>query len=46
MAGVLIVMSLIGYALFLSLRFRLRTALASTAASLIAMTGLFAFATA
>lgn len=46
MAGAFIVMSLIGYALFLSLRFRLRTALALTAASLLAMAGLFVFATA
>lgn len=46
MAGAFIVMSLIGYALFLSLRFRLRTALALTAASLIAMAGIFVFAAA
>lgn len=40
--GVLILMALIGYVLFFSLRFRLRTALALTAASLIAMLGVFA----
>ena len=39
--GVLIVMSLIGYAIFLSLRFRLRTALGLTALSLAVMVGLF-----
>lgn len=38
---VLIVLSLIGYVLFLSLRFRLKTALALTAASLIVMVGVF-----
>lgn len=38
---VLIALSLIGYVLFLSLRFRWRTALALTGASLIVMLGLF-----
>ena len=40
--GVLIVMALIGYVLFFSLRFRLRTALVLTGASLAAMVGVFA----
>jgi len=38
---VLIVMAIIGYVLFFSLRFRLRTALALTAVSLVAMVGVF-----
>jgi len=46
MAGVFIAMSLIGFMLFLALRFRLRTALALTAASLVVMASLFVFATA
>ena len=41
MGVVLILMSLVGYVLFLSLRFRLRTALSLTALSLVAMGGLF-----
>jgi len=45
-AIVFIAMSLIGFLLFLSLRFRLRTALVLTTTSLVAMTGLFLFATA
>lgn len=40
-AGVLIVMALIGYVLFLSLRFRLKTALAISVASFMLMVGLF-----
>ncbi|RYG37038.1 MAG: hypothetical protein EON93_04240 [Burkholderiales bacterium] len=44
-AGVLIVMSVLGYGIFLSLRFRLTTALVLTGASLAAMIGLFVFAT-
>jgi hypothetical protein len=43
-AVVLIVLSLVGYIIFLSLRFRLTTALALTAASLILMGGLFVLA--
>lgn len=45
-AGVLIVMSVLGYVIFLSLRFRLTTALVLTGVSLAAMVGLFMFATA
>lgn len=44
MGGLLIGLSLLGYAIFLSLRFRLRTALALTAASAIAFGGLFLLA--
>ena len=44
-AGVLIVMSVLGYVIFLSLRFRLTTALVLTGASLAIMIGLFMFAT-
>lgn len=43
-AGVLIVMSVLGYIIFLSLRFRLTTALILTGASLAVMAGLFIFA--
>jgi len=39
-------MSVIGFLLFLSLRFRLRTALALMTASLIVMVGVVVFATA
>jgi hypothetical protein len=39
--GVLIVLSILGYILFFSLRFRLRTALVLTGLSLLAMVGLF-----
>ncbi len=45
-AVVLIALSLIGFALFLSLRFRWRTALLLTAASALVMASLFVFATA
>jgi hypothetical protein len=45
-AALFIVMSVIGFILFLSLRFRLRTALVLTTASLIVMIGVFMFATA
>lgn len=41
LGGLLIVMSLVGYILFLSLRFRLRTALVLTGLSLVLMIGLF-----
>jgi uncharacterized protein len=44
-AAVFIVMSPIGFLLFLSLRFRLRTAFALTIASFVVMTGVFMFAT-
>ena len=44
MGGVLIALSLLGYAIFLSLRFRVRTALALTAASAIVFGGLFVLA--
>jgi hypothetical protein len=43
-AVVLILMSMIGYLIFLSLRFRLRTALILTAASAIGVWGVFALA--
>ena len=43
-AVVLIVLSIIGYAIFLSLRFRLTTALALTAGSLILMGAVFVLA--
>lgn len=43
-AGLLIVTSLIGFVLFLSLRFRLWTSLALTGAGLIVMVGLFVLA--
>jgi hypothetical protein len=46
MAGIFIVMSLIGFALFLSLRFRMRTAFALMASSLFVIVSLFMFATA
>jgi len=46
MAIVFIAMSVIGFLLFLSLRFRLRTALALMTASLIVMVGVVVFATA
>ncbi len=46
MAGLFIVMSLIGFILFLSMRFRLRTALVLAVTSLIVMAGLFVFAAA
>ena len=42
MAGALIAMALLGYILFFALRFRLRTALIITAASLILFAGAFA----
>lgn len=44
-AIVLIALSLVGYVLFLSLRFRLRTALALTGISLVAMIAVFLAAT-
>ena len=40
--GVLIFMAIVGYVLFFSLRFRLRTALVLTGGSLLAMVGVFA----
>lgn len=43
-AGVLIVLSVLGYLIFLSLRFRVRTALAITAASALVFAGLFMLA--
>lgn len=43
LAGLLIVMSLIGFILFLSLRFRLRTALILMASSVLVMGGLYVF---
>lgn len=43
LAGLLIVMSLIGFILFLSLRFRLRTALILMGASVLVMGGLYVF---
>lgn len=43
-AALLVVLSIIGYLIFLSLRFRLRTALIITAASTLGVWGLFAFA--
>ncbi len=43
--GVLIALSLLGYLIFLSLRFRLRTALVLTAGSVILFCGLFLLAT-
>lgn len=45
MAGVFILMSLVGFALFLSLRFRLGKALALMAASLVVMASLIVFTT-
>jgi hypothetical protein len=44
-AVVLILMSVIGYMIFLSLRFRMRTALVLTAVSAIGVWGIFAFTT-
>ena len=43
-AVVLVVLSIIGYLIFLSLRFRLRTALVITAASALGVWGLFVLA--
>ena len=43
-AVLLVVLSIIGYLIFLSLRFRMRTALILTAASALGVWGLFAFA--
>lgn len=45
-AVLLIVLSIVGYLIFLSLRFRLRTALALTGASVVVLWGVFAMAVA
>ena len=43
-AGLLVILSIVGYLIFLSLRFRLRTALIVTAVSSLGVWGLFVFA--